>query len=110
MSRYFWPIFTPLPLSHFVTHPGTPPQVRHTSQTPLIVRRPSTKNPDKSPLVQFCLNCSWAFLSRGFVRGSFVWKVLSGVVFVRSCFVRIHLLHQKVRHHFKFHVLFYSIH
>jgi len=34
--------------------------------------------------------------------GSFVWKVLSGVVFVRSPFVRIHLLQQKVKHHFNF--------
>src|SRR6218665_1245132 len=30
----FWPILSPLPLSHFVTHPGTPPKVRHTSRTP----------------------------------------------------------------------------
>src|SRR6218665_3545029 len=39
-----------------------------------------------------------------FVRGSFVWKVLSEVVFVRTPSVRIHLLQQKVKHHFKFHV------
>src|SRR6218665_3646763 len=57
----------------------------HISDPP-IFRRPSTKNPDKSPLYKFCLNCSQGFLSWGFVRGSFVWKVLSGVVFVRSIF------------------------
>src|SRR6218665_410938 len=34
----------PSPLSHFVTHPGTPPKVRHTSRTPPIFRRPSTKH------------------------------------------------------------------
>ena len=39
---------------------------------------------------------------QGFCQGSFVWKVLSGVVFVRSPSVRIHLLQQKVKHHFKF--------
>src|SRR6218665_3619603 len=38
MSCYFWPIFYPPPLSPFVTPP--------------IFRRPSTKNPDKSPRVQ----------------------------------------------------------
>jgi len=26
--------FDPLPLSHFFTHLGTPPKVRHTSRTP----------------------------------------------------------------------------
>src|SRR6218665_719687 len=96
--------FYPLPLSHFVTHPGTPRKyVTHLG--PPIFRRPSTKNPDKSPLYKFCLNCSRGFC-RGFCQrpGSFVWKVLSGVVYVRSRFVRIHLLHQKVKHHFKFHV------
>src|SRR6218665_3831903 len=77
--------------------------LRHCSD-PQIFRRPSTKNPGKSPLYKFCLDCSREFLSGGFVRGSFVWKVLSGVAFVRSRSVRIHLLHQKVKHHFKFYV------
>src|SRR6218665_446579 len=63
--------FDPLPLSHFVTHPGTPPKVRHTSRTPLIFSRPSTKILDKSPLYKFYLNCSWRFLSGGFVRVGF---------------------------------------
>src|SRR6218665_1482849 len=72
MPRYFWPILTPLPLSHVVTHPGTPPKVRHTSRTPSpIFSRPSTKIPDKSPLYKFSLNCSQGFLSGGFVRGGF---------------------------------------
>src|SRR6218665_1296484 len=71
MSRYFWPIFTPLPLSHFVTHPGTPTKVRHTSRTPPIFSRPSTKIPDKSPLYKFYFNCSRRFLSGGFVRVGF---------------------------------------
>src|SRR6218665_1172540 len=42
------------------------------------------------------------FRPRAFVKAFFVWKVLSGMVFVRSSSVRIHLLHQKVKHHFKF--------
>src|SRR6218665_3744231 len=95
--------FSPPPLSHFVTHPGTPESTSHIS-APQIFRRPSTKNPGKSPLYKFCLDCSREFLSGGFVRGCFVWKVLSGVAFVRSRSVRIHLLHQKVKHHFKFYV------
>src|SRR6218665_3937605 len=103
MSRYLWPILTPLPLSHFVTHPGTPKSKSHISDPPIFYR-PSTKKPDKNPLNKFSLNCSRGFLSGGFVRGSFVWKVLSGVVFVRSPSVRKHMLQQKVKHHFKFHV------
>src|SRR6218665_684714 len=73
------------PLSHFVTHPGTPPKksTSHISDPP-IFSWPITKIPDKRPLYKFSLNCSRGFwvLSGGFVRGSFVWKVLFGVVFV----------------------------
>src|SRR6218665_1865526 len=73
----FWPILTPpSPLSHFVTHPRTPPKVGHTSRTPPIFSRPSTKILDKSPLYKFYLNCSRRFLSWGF----------SGLVFVHSPF------------------------
>src|SRR6218665_2055797 len=90
----------PTPLSHFVTHPGTP-QKYVTHHGPPIFSRPSTKNSDKNPLYKFSLNCS-----RGFFKGSLVWKVLFGVVFVRSPSVRIHLLQQKVKHHLKFQVLY----
>ena len=45
-------------------------------------------------MYKFSLNCS-----RGFVQGA-----LSGVVFVHSSSVRIHLLQQKGKHHFKLHV------
>src|SRR6218665_2124496 len=51
----------PLPLPHFVTHLGPPPP---------IFRRPSTKIPDKSPLVQIL----YQLFAGVFVRGSFVWK------------------------------------
>src|SRR6218665_2726750 len=67
------------PLSHFVTHPGTPSNVRHTPRTPPpIFRRPSTKHSDKSPFVQILSQLFAGF----FVRGSFVHenKVSSGVV------------------------------
>ena len=96
--------FLPLPPVTLRHTSRDPPKVRHTSRTPPIFRRPSRKHPDKSPLCKFCLNCSRGVLSGGFVRGSFVWKVLSGVVFVRSRSVRIHvhLLQRKVKHHFKF--------
>src|SRR6218665_1581859 len=90
----------PVTLCHTSRHPQ---KVPHTPPPP-IFSRPSTKNPDKSPLYKFSLNCSRGFLFGSFVRGSFVWKVLSGVVFIRSPSVRIHLLRQKVKHHFKFHV------
>jgi len=57
----------------YITHLGTP-KVRHTSQTPPIFSRPSTKNTDKTPLYKFSLNCF------------FPEVVSSGVVFVRSPF------------------------
>src|SRR6218665_2077597 len=73
--------FYPLTLSHFVTHPGPPPKVRHTSRTPPIFRRLSTKNPDKSLLVQILSQlfvgvfvrgfCQRVFCVEGFVRGGF---------------------------------------
>src|SRR6218665_1950924 len=81
--------FAPLPLSHFVTHISDPP----------IFSRPSTKIPDKSPLYKFYLNCSRRFLSGGFVRGFCPGWFLSV-----PPSVTIHLLQQKVKHHFKFHV------
>ena len=69
----------------YVTHLGLPP----------IFSRPSTKIPDKSPLYKFYLNCSRRFLSGGFCPGWFLYVPPS---------VTIHLLQQKVKHHFKFHV------
>src|SRR6218665_3981103 len=95
--------FYPLPVT--LRHTSrAPPKVRHTSRTPRFLEGLVQKTWTKAPLYKFCLNCSREFLSGGFVRGSFVWKVLTGVVFVHSCSVRIHLLHQKIKHHFKFHV------
>src|SRR6218665_2598330 len=63
----------PPPLSHCVTHPRTPPKVRHTSRTPPIFSRPSTKIPDihVSPLYKFYLNCSRKLCPRGCIRVCF---------------------------------------
>src|SRR6218665_2473809 len=69
-SRYFWPILTPSPC-HTLSHIPGPPKVRHTSRTPRFISRPSTKNPDKSPLHKLSLNCSRGLLSRGFCLGVF---------------------------------------
>src|SRR6218665_1599896 len=99
MSRYFWPILTPLPLVTLCHTSRDPPKVRHTSRDFI---RPSTKNPDKIPLYKFSLNCSRGFLSRGFV-------FLSGR-FSPGCFlsvpplIRMQVLQQKIKHHLKFHV------
>src|SRR6218665_1072699 len=78
--------FDPPPFVTLCHTSRDPPKVRHTSRTPPMFSRPSTENPDKSPLYKFPLNCSRGFLSGGFVRGFFVWKVLFGVVFVHSPF------------------------
>src|SRR6218665_408724 len=93
------------PLSHFVTHPGIPPESTSHISDPPIFSRPSTTNPDKSPLYKFSLKCS---------RGVFGQEVLSGgLLSGRFCLrlflsiplsVRIHLLQQKVKHNLKFHV------
>src|SRR6218665_852688 len=88
-----------LPPSVTLCHTSRNPQsTSHISDLPFFSRH-STKNPDKNPLYKFSLNCS-----RGFFKGSLVWKVLPGVVFVRFSSVRIHLLQHKVKHHFKFQV------
>ena len=95
----FLPPLPPLTLRH--TSRDSPPKVRHTSRTPPpIFRRPSKKKLGQKPP---CTN-SVSIVCGGFCSGGFVWKVLSRVVFVRSHSVRIRLLHQKVKHHFKFHV------
>ena len=95
----FFANLDPLPLSHFVTHPGTPQKSTSHISDPPFFSRPSTKNSDKNPLYKFSLNCS-----RGFFKGYLVWKVLLRVIFVRPSSVRIYLLQQKVKHHLKFQV------
>ena len=87
---------TPTKSQNSQTLLGAVHKVRHTSRTPPpIFSRPNTKIPDKSPLYKFYLNCSQRFLSGWFCPGWFLS--------VPPC-VAIHLLQQKVKHHFKFHV------
>src|SRR6218665_1044329 len=74
--------FDPLPLSHFVTHPGTPQKyVTHLGPPRFLVglvQKPWTK--------ATCTNSLSIVCGVFFVRGSFVWKVLFGVVFAHSPF------------------------
>src|SRR6218665_1762466 len=60
-----------LPLSHFVTHPRTRPKSMSHISDPPIFSRPSTKNPDKSPLYKFSQLFGRAFVRGSFVRGGF---------------------------------------
>src|SRR6218665_2711350 len=87
--------FDPLsPLSHFVTHPGTPRKyVTYLGPPRFLVSL--VQNSQQSPLYKFYLNCSRRFLSRGFCPGWLLFVLPS---------VTIHLLQQNVKHHFKFHV------
>src|SRR6218665_2981188 len=76
--------FDPLPLSHFVTHPGTPENTSHISDPP-IFRRPSTKTRTKALLYKFCLNCSQRFLSGRFCPG---WLLYVPVLSEYICYIR----------------------
>src|SRR6218665_1613036 len=77
-----------LPLSHIVTHLGTPLKyVAHLGISPRIFSRT-------------CIH-TYVFTGRFvLVRGVFVWKVLFGVVFVRCLFCQnsLHPLQQKAKH------------
>src|SRR6218665_2714 len=95
------------PSSVTLFHTSRDPQSMSYISPPPLFSRPSTKIPDKSPLYKFSLNCSWGFCPGGFERGS------EGLLSERFCpwwflsippSVRIHLLQQKGKHHFKFHV------
>src|SRR6218665_797111 len=81
-----------------------PPKVRHTSRTPPIFSRPSTKIPDKSPLYNFHLNCSWRFCPGGLSEDLLSGRFCPGWFLSVPPSVTIHLLQQKVKHHFIFHV------
>src|SRR6218665_858263 len=92
----------PFPLSYFVIHPGTfRKYVTHLGLPTRFLEGLVQKTRTKAPCTNFVLIVRGVF-SRVFVRGSFVWKVLSKVVFVRSRTIRIHLLQQKAKHNFKF--------
>src|SRR6218665_991842 len=67
--------FDPLPLSQFVTHPGTPPKVRHTSWTPrflvCLVQKTQTKTLCTNSLSIVRGVFSRGFSLEGFVRSDF---------------------------------------
>src|SRR6218665_2958773 len=100
----FGQFLPPLPC-HTLSHIPGPPKVRHTSRTPPqflvgLVQKTRTKAPSTNSL---------SIVRAVFVRGGLSGGLLSG----RFCLgwflsispsVRIHLLQQKVKHHFKFHV------
>src|SRR6218665_2260066 len=95
----FYPPFT---LRH---RSRDPPESTSQISDPQFLEGLVQKTRTKVPLYKFCLYCSRGFLSGGLCQRVFhVWKVLSRVVFVRLRSVSIHLLHQKVKHHFKFRV------
>src|SRR6218665_248807 len=75
---------TPVTLCH--TYRDPPTYVTHLGPPPPIFNRPSTKNRTKAPCTNSLSIVRRGFCPEGFVRGSFVWKVLSGVVFVHSPF------------------------
>src|SRR6218665_977381 len=76
----FGPVLTPSPvtLCHTSRLPKSP---SHISTSSRFIVDLVQKSRTKAPLYKFFLNCS-----RGFLRGSFGWTVLSEVVFVRSTF------------------------
>src|SRR6218665_2727889 len=90
----FWPILTPLPLSHVVTHPGTPRKYVTYLGPPRFLVGLVQKTRTKAR----CTN-SLSIVRRGFFQG-FCPRWFLSVPFS----VRIHLLQQKVEHGFKFHV------
>ena len=77
--------FNPLSLSHFVTHPGTPPEsTSHISDLSRFLEGLVQKTRTKAPCTNSFSLVRGSFCPGGFVRGSFVWKVLPRMVFVRS--------------------------
>src|SRR6218665_3173174 len=78
--------FDPLPLSHLVTHPGTPKKVRQTSRNPRFLVGLVQETWTKAPCTNTLSIVRGASCPGAFVTGSFVWKVLFWVVFVHFPF------------------------
>src|SRR6218665_2050613 len=71
--------FDPPSTCHTLSHIPGPPKSRSHISNPLIFCRPSTKEPGQRPPVQILSQ----LFTGVFCCGSFVWKVLSGVVLIR---------------------------
>src|SRR6218665_1909504 len=94
--------FNPLPPVTFC-HTSPKKYVTHLGPPRFLVGLVQ-KTRTKAPCTNSLSIVRGRFCPGGFVRGSLVWKVLSGVVFPVPPSVRIKMLQQQVKHHFKFHV------
>src|SRR6218665_1810632 len=96
--------FYPTPC-HTLSHIQGPPKVRHTSRTPRFFSRPSIeKTLTKAPCTNSPLNCSRGFCPGGLSGGLLSGRFCAGWFLSIPPSVTIHLLQEKVKHHFKFHV------
>src|SRR6218665_268157 len=86
MSCYFWPILTSSSLSTLSHIPGPPKSTSHNSEPSPRFLVGLVQKARQKPSVQILFQLFAGLFVRGFVRRSFVWKVLSGVIFVRSPF------------------------
>src|SRR6218665_2392242 len=92
----FLAIFYPLPPGTLRHTSRDPPKVRHTTRTrPPISRRPSIKNPNKSPLVQILFQLFTGvfvpgILSGGLLSGRFCpgWFLSVPVLSEYICYIR----------------------
>src|SRR6218665_1183563 len=83
------------PPCHTSSHIPRPPRKYVTHLGPRIFRRPSTKNPDKSPLVQILSQLLTGFLSGGFCQEVFClegfirgWLLSISVMSEYICYIR----------------------
>jgi len=84
----FWPPPSPVTLCHISREGRDPPEsTSHISKPPIFIR-PSTKTRTKAPCTNSLSIVRRGFCPEFFVRVSFVWKFLSGVVFDHSPFCR----------------------
>src|SRR6218665_180018 len=93
----FWTNFDPLTSCHTLSHisgPGDPLKYVTYLGSPIFVVHAYVGL--HMSLQGVCLS------SRGFCPGIFVWKVLSGVVFVHIPSVRTHPSQHKTKHHLQF--------
>jgi len=77
--------FSPLPLSHFVTHSGTP-QKYVTHLGPQIFSRPIVQKPGQKPSAQILSQLFAVAFVRGVCQGVLCLEGFVRVVFVRSPF------------------------
>ena len=97
--KYVMANFDPAFPCHTLSHIPGPPKVRHTSLTPDF-QQAQYKNPDKSPLYKFSLNCSW-----GFYPGWFCQEVFCLEGFVRGGFCPFSLLSEYICYNRKLNVM-----